>query len=392
MWRKDMLMISNRKGLPAAKAGVALVWTMLAMTLMLSTILVGMQLLEITSQFLETQMQYYGQTPSIAKAGLFDALAWFRRQTTQPVSAFNPQFDDTVEPKVNDTNDPLIGIVREIDMDQSANIYGRYEVISSTVTDISSQRGFTGVGTIWNIESIGYIYLKLDPTKAYNVWPNRVLAYNTLAVDIRRVSMVLPAEAALCTYDAGNTTVGNKGKVIGNTKLGIAYQSGSGTLSIIGTVTGTPATQAISPYKDSCSDVFGMTEDELRSIADYYVTSEDDIPVPIPNYKIVFFDSGPGGATFNSSRPLKGTGIFYCTGNIVIAANSGSSYNGIIYCKGNYEQRAPSVINGSVIARSNVMIIGTGDTAEINYDATVLSQIRAYTGQYRFAKGFFLKE
>ncbi|MBI5778032.1 MAG: hypothetical protein HZA49_01060 [Planctomycetes bacterium] len=375
--------------------GVALVWTMLAMTLMLSTILVGISMLEMTSGVLESQIQHYGQTPSIAKAGLFDALAWFRRQTTQPVIAFTPQRDMVSIPIVNDTDDPTIGIVREIDMDQSANIFGRYEVISSTVTDISSQRGFAGAGTIWNIESIGYIYRRLDPTKAYNVWPNQVLARNILAVDIRRVSMVLPAEAALCTYNAGSTTIGNKGKVIGNTKTGIAYRTGSGTLTLDAgsTVTGTPATNPIPlPYNDSCSSVFGMSEDELKSIADYYVTNENDIPVPIPNYKIVFFDSGPGGATFNSSRPLKGTGIFYCTGNVIIAANSGSSYNGIIYCAGNYQQLAPSQINGSVIVKGNANVIGSGDISAINYDATVLSQIRTYTGQYRFAKGFFLKE
>ena len=369
---------------------MALVWAMLAMTMMVSTILMGIFLTQITSNVIDTQMQSCGQTPSIAKAGLFDALAWFRRQTAQPVAAFNPQRDMTVTPIVNDTDDAAIGIVREIDVDQSSNIYGRYEVISSTVTDISSSRGFAGAGTMWNIESVGYIYLRLDPTKAYNVWPNRVLAHNILAVDIRRVSMVLPGQAAVCAADPAQTVFGNNSKIIGGVKYACVYPPGTAPNVLPGaTVTGTPtAMSQLSPYNDECVDVFGMTEDELRSIADYCVSDVDDIPVPIPDYKIVFYE---GNATFNSTTPLKGTGIFYITGNMTIAAGSGSSYDGIIYCCGQYQQNS-GVINGSLIAKNKVNIQGTGDTTDINYDAVILNQIRTYTGQYRFAKGFFLKE
>ncbi|MEK7310007.1 MAG: hypothetical protein AAB038_04240 [Planctomycetota bacterium] len=371
---------------------MVLVWTMLAMTMMLSTIMVGISLMDMTSVVLESQMQSGGQAPSIAKAGLFDALAWFRRQTAQPVAAFSPQLDLGVLPIINDTNDPTIGIVREIDMDQSSNIYARYEVISSTVTDVSSQRGFIGVGTIWNIESIGYIFLKLDPAQPYNVWPNRVLAHNILAVDIRRVSMVLPGEGAVCAGDPAQTTFGNNSKIIGGVKYASVYSASATAPMILGgaVVTGNPtAMTQTNPYNDEPEDVFGMTESELRSIADYYVTSVADLPVPIPDYKIVFYE---GNATFNSSTPLKGTGVFYITGNMTIAAGSGTSYNGIIYCKGNYQQNGTSVINGSVIAKDNVNIQGSGDKAEINYDAGILNQVRTYTGQYRFAKGFFLKE
>ncbi|MEW6026039.1 MAG: hypothetical protein AB1599_01915 [Planctomycetota bacterium] len=384
MGKRDMIKDANRKGM-------ALVWTMLAMTLMVSTVLVGISLLEMTANVIEGEMQYHGQAPAIAKAGLFDGLAWFRRQTTQPVTTFAPQRDMMAVPIINDTDDPTIGIVREIDVDQSSNIYGRYEVISSTVTDISSQRGFTGAGTIWNIESIGYIYRKLDDTKAYNVWPNQVLAHNILAVDIRRVSMVLPGQAAVCAGDPAQTIFGNNSRVIGGVKYASVYPPGTAPTILGGAVvTGTPtALSQLTPYNDEPEDVFGMTAAELRSIADYYVTSVADLPVPIPSYKIVFFEGNP---TFNSSTPLKGTGIFYCTGNLTIAAGSASSYNGIIYCVGNYQQNGTSVINGAIVAKDNVNIQGSGDKAEVNYDATILSQVQTYTGQYRFAKGFFLKK
>ena len=374
----------------AGNKGMAMVWAMLAMTMMVSTIMVSIFLMQITSTVIDNQMQYSGQTPSVAKAGLFDALAWFRRQTSQPVTAFTPQRDMAVTPIVNDSDDVSIGIVREIDVDQSSNIYGRYEVISSTVTDISLQRGFLANGTIWNIESIGYIYRRLDPTKAYNVWPNQVLAHNVMAVDIRRVSMVLPGQAAVCAGDPAQTVFGNNSKIIGGVKYACVYPPGTAPNVLPGaTVTGTPtAMSQLLPYNDECVDVFGMTEDELRSIADYCVSDVDDIPMPIPNYKIVFYE---GNAAFNSTKPLKGTGIFYITGNMTIAAGSGSSYNGIVYCCGQYQQNS-GVINGSLIAKNKANIQGTGDTTDINYDAVVLAQVRTYTGQYRFAKGFFLKE
>ncbi|MFH0887962.1 MAG: hypothetical protein V1871_01990 [Planctomycetota bacterium] len=370
--------------------GSTLVWVMLAMVLMLGSITVGTALLQNTVNLLESHMEYYGQTTGIAKAGLFDALAWFRRQTAQPVATFNPQLNLAAIPPVNDTDDPAIGIVREIEMEQSSGIYGRYEVISSTVLDISAQRGLIGTGTMWYIESTGYIYLKSDPTKAYNVSPNRVIGSMRVATEIRRVSLVLPAEAALCDGNPSQTVIGNDVKIIGGSHYGIVYPAGAGTPNINpnATVTGTPTAKSqLSPYYDSCEQVFGVSESTLKSIADYYVTSVDDLPNPIPDYKIVFFE---GNATFNSSTPLNGTGIFYITGNMTIAANSSSSYNGVIYCNGQYHQHGPSMISGSVITKGQVNMESTGDIAEIDYDSSILQQIRTYTGQYRFAKGIYI--
>ena len=372
------------------KKGAILVWVMVTMMILSSAITVGMAILLDTVNTLNSQMEYYGQATSIAKAGLLDALSWFRRQTNQPILTFNPQRDLTVLPPVNDTDDASIGIVRELEVAQSRNLYGRYEVDKTIVADISSQRGLSA-GTIWYIESRGIIYLKLDPNVAYNVAPNRVIASTKIATEIRRVSMVLPSEAALCSGNSNQsqTVIGNNVKLLGDEKFGIVYPSGTGTPNINAgaTVTGTlGATSQINPYNDSATSVFGMTEAELRSIADYNVSSVDALPDPIPNYKIVFFE---GNATFNSSHPLKGTGIFYITGTLTIAANSGTSYNGVIYCKGQYHQHGPSLISGSVITQGQVNIQSTGDVSEIDYDAGVLGQIRTYTGQYRLAKGIY---
>jgi hypothetical protein len=368
--------------------GAILVWVMVTMMMLSSAVTVGMSILLDTTNILNSQMEYYGQATSIAKAGLLDSLSWFRRQTSQPILTFNPQRDLVVLPPVNDTDDATIGIVRELEVAQSRNLYGRYEVDKTIVADISSQRGLSA-GTVWYIQSKGIVYLKLDPNVAYNVSPNRVVASIKLATEIRRVSMVLPSEAALCTGDPSHVVIGNNCKILGDEKFGVVYPSGLGTPNINpgATVTGTlGATSQINPYNDSATSVFGMTEAELRSIADYNVSDIDSLPDPIPNYKIVFFE---GNATFNSSHPLKGTGIFYITGTLTIAANSGTSYNGVIYCKGHYHQLAPSLISGSVITQDQVNIESTGDISEIDYDSGVLSQIRTYTGQYRLAKGIY---
>jgi len=374
---------------PINNRGAVLVWVMVSLLLISSAISVGISVLLDTNTVLSSQIEYYGQTNSIARAGIVDTLAWFRRQTSQPVVSFNPQRDMTATPPINDTDDASIGIVRELEVDGSSGIYGRYEVISNTVADVSSQRGLAGVGTMWYIESTGYIYLRLDQTKSYNVWPNRVIGSTTLGTEIRRVSMVLPGLAAICASNANQTVIGNNTKIMGGTGYGIVYKSGTGTPNIAGgaIVSGTPtAIVPLDPFNNTCEQIFGMSESELRSISDYYCTSVNDVPNPLPNYKIVFFE---GNAVFNSTQPLKGTGIFYITGNMTIAANSGSAFNGIIYCKGGYNQNAPSIINGSVIGLGLINIQSTGDISEVDYDANILQQVRTFTGPYRLNKGLY---
>ena len=375
----------------STRKGTILVWVMIAMTMMSGLIIAGLDILQNTTKLIESNMEYYGQATSIAKAGLLDGLGWFRRQAGQPVTVFAPQRDLGVIPPINDTDDSTIGIVRDLEIDGSLNLYGRYEVRVSVVLDVTGQRGLSGNGTIWYIESIGFLYRRVDQYKAYNVLPNYVLTSVKLATEVRRLGMVLPALSAICSRTPSQTVIGNNVRIIGGSHYGIVYPSGAGTPNINGgaTVTGTPtATTAITStlYFDSCTQVFGLSESALQSIADYYVTSVDQLPNPIPNYKIVFFE---GNATFNDSIPLKGTGIFYITGNLTIAANSNSSYNGIIYCKGQYHQHAPSMINGSIIALGQVNIESTGDVSEVDYDGKVLQQVQNYTGQYRLNKGFY---
>lgn len=371
--------------------GSILVWVMVAITLMMSGIIAGFSLIQTTRTTLETHLEYYGQATNIAKAGLLDALAWFRRQTTQPVTVFDPKRDLTADPIINDTDDPAIGIVREIEVDQTADVWGRYEVQTSKVSDVTAERGLAGAGTFWKIESLGIIYHRVIAAQAYNVYPNRVIASIRFATEIRRTSIDLPSISAVCAGDPNQTVIGNGTKIKGGDNLGLGYPVTSPPKSptVHGEVTGDPPMSPVDDYDDSVEGVFGMSEDELRSIADYYVTSVDDLPVPIPDYNIVFFDGNP---TFSSSHPLSGSGILYVTGNMTVGANSNTYWNGIIYCCGNYQQNAPSVINGSLITKNKANFEGSGDITEVNYDANIYQQILTHTGQYRYGKPTYVVE
>jgi len=371
--------------------GTILVWVMVAMTMLSGLMFAGLTALQNTSTLVQSNMEYYGQATSVAKAGLLDALGWFQRQTGQPVIAFTPQLNLGAVPPINDTDDPTIGIVRDIEIDSSLNLYGRYEVITSTVQDVSAQRGLIGNGTIWYIECIGYLYKRLDQYKAFSATPNYVLTSVKMATEIRRISMVLPAYAALCSHTPASTNINTKTVINGGTHYDIAYPSGAGAPTIAGgaTVTGTPqAPQAITStlYYDTCTQVFGLSESDLQSIADFYVTAVNQLPNTIPDYTIVFFN---GSATFDATHPLKGTGIFYITGDLTIAASSNSDYNGIIYCKGVYTQHGPSMMDGSIVTQGTVTIDSTTDVSEIDYDSKVLQQVQNYTGQYRLNKGIY---
>jgi hypothetical protein len=165
------------------------------------------------------------QAYNIARAGLVDAINWFKRRPTQPVEEFSPAFNAAV-PTKGDTNDPYaldpgapggrlqpddsgggprdkphLGIVQEFQLDENQDLWARYEVGKITrleagtdgklsvysvmekdgtgawakrtlpsatsqewegVQDVTANYGLVGRGLIWRIRSHGYVYRK-DP-------------------------------------------------------------------------------------------------------------------------------------------------------------------------------------------------------------------------------------
>lgn len=374
----------------STKKGVILLTIIVISILLFAVISFTYSIIKNTETNLDLELGYHSQTMNIARAGLADALSYFRRQTTQPVTTFSPQLDPGAEPPINETDDPSIGIVREFEVCGLTKVWGRYEVPKELTKDISSERGNLGAGTVWEITSIGYTYVKNQDGISYDTPPNRILYKIKMTTEIRRLTIVPPSLAAICTQRPQQTEIGNRAKVAGYEGVGIVYPAGVGTPNIQGEVTGTPATSALDPYYDSVEYVFGVSESELRAMADINVASGNELPNPIPEWTLVFID---GNATFNDDRPLSTTALIYCTGDLTINENSNSFFNGLIYVKGSYEQNAPSLIKGCIISTgNNLKIQGSGDYSEVNCDQGIIDELMRRMGQYRFSKGVIVYE
>ncbi len=105
----------------------------------LITIPLGMQLLENFNRKTGLQIHNSVQADNVARAGLVEAIAWFRRQPNQPVrstinttlypwpdAAFAPK--TTTDPATSDTIDETIGMVKEYPLNDAGNVWARFEV------------------------------------------------------------------------------------------------------------------------------------------------------------------------------------------------------------------------------------------------------------------------
>ncbi len=348
--------------------------------IMIST---GMALVQMARSGIERQLRYHGQAVNAAQAGLVEGLAWYRRQTTQPVADFAPQRDPTAVPPINETDDPSIGIVREYEIDATGPVRGRYEVPTTGAMDVTGERAKSGTGTVWALESRGFIYLQRDASVPFDTAPNVILSRSVARTEIQRLSIVLPANAAINGIRGDKISTETRTRIYGGGDTAIAYPASTGAPSVSGELTGNPALSQVDPYNDGIFDVFGVTLSEIIAMADIVVTIVDDLPEEIPDMALIVID---GDAKFTPSRRLSGTGVLIVLGNMTIVPNSYSSYDGLIYVTGDYTQNAPSQISGSIISQGAISIRGTGDFSEVFYDEPVLTQIRRHMGQYRFAR------
>ncbi len=370
--------------------GVALLMGMFLTILVLGMILSGTIVMESANRKTDVLFRLDGQARQFAQAGLIDALSWFRRQTSQPVTSFAPIKDTTVSPPILDTDDPSIGIVREFEI--SRGVWGRYEVRKEVpfvsppeaeTEDISIERGGAAPGTVWRIVSRGYVFRLKDASVPFNQAPNQMLGTNVLETEIRRITLAPPTQAALCVQTGGSCSIGSKARVVGGVGAGIGYKSGTGSPSISGEVSGSPSVAPIGSWDDSVDAVFGVTTEQLRSLADDRISSNAAFPSVVPTNSILFVETD---LTFNAAKPLKGTGIVYVDGDLTIDPSSNSFFTGMLYVTGNVTIHAPSLIRGTIVALGNVSMSGVGDYSELEYDDGVLNALMVEVGQYRMSK------
>jgi hypothetical protein len=406
----------------SSEKGTALMMALYAMFIVSIFIGIGFSLLYDSMNIMKRQLHYRGQAENVAKSGLVEAHSWLRRQTTQPIKTsdpsdpssddygFNPVID-TSDPanEINDSEDPTIGIVRHFQIGQSSLNFGRYEVrrysertpyssesayiwrdknVASYCKDISAERGQSAnSGTIWHMECVGYVYVQNDESKEFYEPPNRIIHSVVLATEFQRLGLNLSPGAIHANDDAG-VHLANQAHVDGGDEPGICWHTTDGKVTGSGDLTGTPNEQTSSSDID-VDTIFGVTKDQLKNMADYYVTSTSDLPDIRFSMSIIYID---GNAQFTSTRPLKGSGILFVDGNLTLTNNSGAYWSGLVYCTGNISMGDSAVIMGSVVGTGNSINVHStsggnmSDAAEITYDGDILQQIQQKVGQYRMTR------
>lgn len=387
--------------------GFALVAVIFALSLALLILMtLSVQTLN-TTRTLQLRLNYQGQGMNAAQAGLIEGLDWFRRQVGQPVNTFNPIRN---LPTTNDTDvvtNP-VSLNRDYLISQPGRVWGHYELIRGTpsgttnVVDLTQQRrgNLAGTGNVWQLQALGVAYVRNNPAVAWNVPPNLVIARRTLLAEIQRVTLNLPANAAVIIQQPGaagaNCRIGTAGnsraRVIGGAAgVGVAYVGPGIILTDAGpppaTLSGTPATSAgLNASQFTIPNVFGVsTISDLSALADISATSVAAVPNPIRTMSIILLN---GNQVFNSANPLNGSGVLIVNGNLTIDGGP-SAYNGIIFVTGNYLQIGPSTVNGTVMlggAASTFTIRGAVDFAEIFHDRFILQQVNLQLANYRFSR------
>ncbi|MFZ2491191.1 MAG: hypothetical protein WA208_06885 [Thermoanaerobaculia bacterium] len=363
--------------------GIALVTVLLGSTLLMLLLLTMLQMAEMSGRMVARQLTSSGQSLNAASAGLNEALSWFVHQNQQPVTVFAPKRDLTANPPVNETEDPSAGLVRSFEVSTPGRVWGRYSLRTASVVDVSRRRGKAQDGTVWWLESEGIIYVRNDAAKEPGEAPNVILSRATMRSEIERLGLQLPANAAINALRADAVNVTKSGRVQGGASgIGIAYPADTGAITDKGTVTGNPP-QNTTSGAFQLVDVFGVTEQELLTMADIVVDDEKQLPDPLPTMSLIVVK---GNATFNPQKKLNGSGILIVLGNLTLNPQSDAFFNGVIWVGGQFHMSPPAVVNGAVVALGNVTLSAGNEIGEVNYDAAILQQVRLQKGNYLFSR------
>jgi len=383
--------------------GNALIVALLLTITLVGVVVSGSSMMKANQSRAETSFLVTGQAAEFARSGLIEAVNWFRRQPVQPVTVFEPVLDTSADPKILDTEDPDIGLMREFKI--TGRLWGRYEVWKRwdadpdperlawrnqvRVEDVSLKRQRNTAGNVWRIRSIGYIYDRRDPNVDFRSYPNRIVASETLEAEISRMSIALPGQAALCVRRGDNVSIKKNGRVLGGSvAAGIFYPQGTGSPSVHsqGEVTGVPGLSPSVVYDDSFEYVFGVGDSGLQAMADLYIEEEADFPCPLPPASLTVFDDPGTWLTFGSSRKLEGTGIVVIKGNVKMNAGSLSFFDGLLYIDGDLDMHAPFVMQGAFIVTGTISVQGIGDFGDLVYDDTTLGLVQQNLASYRISR------
>ena len=415
--------MAKKKQIHLGENGIALIFALLLAVIIVGILFVGAQFLVTSLQESHKQKAIYAQGEAIAKAGIADALSWFRRQIRQPVAsgttfmyavypdaAFFPRED-------SDTLDESIGLVREERLSPDLPLWARYEVkrqsvnnyADPTLTDNEAVHDITaekmqgqlpGNGYVWYIESHGYVYAKRDEAKRYDEAPNEVVGKSVISTEFRRITISMPVRSAVIV-DTGGSGGTRRVNVINYAKVRGGTGSYGATRRVVSNTPNTTPNGTVSSnyqYDTAITPerIFGVSSSELKLMSDYLVSDVSKLPYAgskLPGIGIYYID---GNATFNATYPLwRVSGILFVNGNLTITNYDTQVYfAGIIYVdSGTVNINCPGLITGALVANNrgsqNVTIDGSNGVIEINYDEDILSLMRQQLTQYRENKAMY---
>jgi hypothetical protein len=367
--------------------------------------------------------QVDGQAHAVAHAGVVDALAWFRRQQSQPVKSFAPRLDLSGPPeaRVNETDDPTIGIVREYEV--GAGVWGRYEVrtvcpaevfvdtdhdgihdreeaftdlngdgkwnCAVGTRDVSGLRGWAGDGWVWQLESIGMLYLRDEPGEPLGTGRNRLLATYKLSTEIRRLMLALPAQAAINARTGGLVQL-MRGSHVWAPQTAVAVGTAAVRVQVspFADIVAPTTSVNVPEYHDDFLSVFGVDWNLLQAMSDIAVSEGSASSGTVPDYSLVTVS---GDVTYDEDNPLTGLGIVAVRGDVTIVGGSGSYFRGVLYVEGNLRIDAPALVRGSIICTGAIHIEGTGgDSVQVEHDPDLINDILGKLGQYRHTKVVYI--
>ncbi len=376
--------------------GSVVIYLILILAFLLALTPTITKMVSVSAKDTKHQLMTTAMADNIAKAGLTDAVSWFRKHMIVKGTGYYPNPDDAFYPRqsAGETEDEATGLVRNYMLNDQEQIWARYEIKrqpappepydTHAVHDITDQRtNFpAGDGLVWYLESQGFIYKKVDPTKNYNVEPNRVLSKSRMSGEIRQLSMTLPVNAAVSCQIGSQVRVNNNGVIDGGTDgYGVARVSGGTAIKTgNGKIIGTPSAEFSGIATPSLNYVFGVAESELKGLADYLVTNVANLPASYPTIAFVFVE---GDIEFNSAHKLVGGGILYVNGNLTLDSTANSLFSGLIYVTGTTTIEGPALVQGALVSLGGMTISGSGDVAEIDFDSSILTTVRQQLAYYR---------
>src|SRR5262249_26770108 len=145
-------------------------------------------------QKMDTRYRRIDLAKNVAESGLTEGAAYLRRQPTQPVVAFAPQRDPSADPPLDETLEPSVSLVREVEV--SAGLWGRYEIRKDQAIDVSANYS-EPPGTVWDVEARGYLYELVDGQKHFDQRPNRILSEQKVRTEMRGLPVQVPTNAAV---------------------------------------------------------------------------------------------------------------------------------------------------------------------------------------------------